>query len=126
MSSKSVATPDNQGVTWVELFFDLIFVFSITRLVGLMHHGFTWLAVGQVAMAFWFVWFAWGQFTWALNAANTRHNKDSTIHACGRGRCLRHGGDYPGCVPRSGFPIRSLLCWSATDGHFDIHCRFMA
>ena len=40
-----------------------------------MHHGFTWLAVGQVAMAFWFVWFAWGQFTWALNAANTRHNK---------------------------------------------------
>ncbi len=70
-----VATPENQGVTWVELFFDLIFVFSVTQLVGLLHDGFTWLAVGQVALAFWFVWFAWGQFTWALNAANTRHNK---------------------------------------------------
>jgi low temperature requirement protein LtrA len=69
-----VATPDGQGVTWVELFFDLIFVFSVTQLVGLLHDGFTWLAVGQVALAFWFVWFAWGQFTWALNAANTHHN----------------------------------------------------
>ena len=57
------------------MFFDLIFVFSVTQLVGLLHDGFTWLAVGQVAMAFWFVWFAWGQFTWALNAANTRHSK---------------------------------------------------
>jgi hypothetical protein len=56
-----VATPDGRGVTWVELFFDLIFVFSVTQLVGLLHDGFTWLAVGQVAMAFWFVWFAWGQ-----------------------------------------------------------------
>jgi len=70
-----VATPDGRGVTWVELFFDLIFVFSVTQLVGLLHDGFTWLAVGQFAMAFWFVWFAWGQFTWALNAANTRHSK---------------------------------------------------
>ena len=69
-----VATPDGQGVTWVELFFDLIFVFSVTQLVGLLHDGFTWLAVGQVALAFWFVWFAWSQFTWALNAANTHHN----------------------------------------------------
>ena len=47
----------------------------MTQLVGLLHDGFTWLAVGQVALAFWFVWFAWGQFTWALNAANTRNNK---------------------------------------------------
>jgi len=75
MPTNSVSTPDNQGVTWVELFFDLIFVFSVTQLVGLLHDGFTWLAVAQVALAFWFVWFVWGQFTWALNAANTRHNK---------------------------------------------------
>ena len=75
MTLNPVATPDGRGVTWVELFFDLIFVFSVAQLVGLLHDGFTWLAVGQVAMAFWFVWFAWGQFTWALNAANTRHSK---------------------------------------------------
>ncbi len=75
MTINPVATPEGQGVTWVELFFDLIFVFSVTQLVGLLHDGFTWMAVGQVALAFWFVWFAWGQFTWALNAANTRNNK---------------------------------------------------
>ena len=60
MTLNPVATPEGRGVTWVELFFDLIFVFSVTQLVGLLHDGFTWLAVGQVAMAF---WFAWGQFT---------------------------------------------------------------
>lgn len=42
------------------MFFDLIFVFSVTQLVGLLHDGFTWHAVGQVAMAFWFVWFSMG------------------------------------------------------------------
>ena len=71
MTINPIATPDGQGVTWVELFF----VFSVTQLVGLLHDGFTWIPAGQVALAFWFVWFAWGQFTWALNAANTRHNK---------------------------------------------------
>ena len=74
MVANPVATPANQPVTWVELFFDLIFVFSVTQLVGLLHSGFTWASVGQVALVFWFVWFAWGQFTWALNAADTRHH----------------------------------------------------
>lgn len=60
MTLNPVATPDGRGVTWVELFFDLIFVFSVTQLVGLLHDGFTWHAVGQVAMAFWFVWFSMG------------------------------------------------------------------
>lgn len=70
-SRKSYSSPEEQGVTFVELFFDLVFVFSVTQVVGLLHDGITWLSVGQAVLIFWLVWWAWTQFTWALNAADT-------------------------------------------------------
>ncbi len=60
-------------MTFVELFFDLVFVFSVTQVVGLLHHGLDWISVGQALLVFWLVWWAWTQFTWTLNAANTTH-----------------------------------------------------
>ncbi|MCB9907526.1 MAG: low temperature requirement protein A [Planctomycetes bacterium] len=65
--------PEGQGVTFIELFFDLVFVFSVTQVVGLLHHGLDWVHVGQALLVFWLVWWAWTQFTWALNAADTTH-----------------------------------------------------
>lgn len=59
---------------FVELFFDLVFVYSVTQVVGLLHHEFNWTGVGQAVLVFWLVWWAWSQFTWALNAANTEHH----------------------------------------------------
>ncbi len=69
----SIVSPEDQSVTFVELFFDLVFVFSITQIVGILHHGFSWGAVAQAVLVFWLVWWAWTQFTWSLNAANTDH-----------------------------------------------------
>jgi low temperature requirement protein LtrA len=60
-------------VTFVELFFDLVFVFSVTQVVRLLHHSLDWAGVGQAILVFWLVWWAWTQFTWALNAADTTH-----------------------------------------------------
>jgi low temperature requirement protein LtrA len=60
-------------VTFVELFFDLVFVFSVTQVVRLLHHGLDWITVGQALLVFWLVWWAWTQFTWTLNAANAAH-----------------------------------------------------
>lgn len=73
MSTVSISSPENQSVTFVELFFDLVFVFSVTQVVSLLHHGLDWLVLGQAILVFWLVWWAWTQFTWALNAGNTRH-----------------------------------------------------
>ena len=67
----SIASPEDQKVTFVELFFDLVFVFSVTQIVKLLHGGFDWIAVGQAILVFWLVWWAWSQFTWTLNAADT-------------------------------------------------------
>lgn len=68
-----VASPSDQRVTFVELFFDLVFVFCVTQVVRLLHDGVTWRSVGEVVLVFWMVWWAWTQFTWALNAADTTH-----------------------------------------------------
>lgn len=72
--SQAITSPEDQSATFVELFFDLVFVYSVTQVVGLLHHEFSWLGVGQSVLVFWLVWWAWTQFTWALNAANTEHH----------------------------------------------------
>lgn len=70
---RSIVSPEDQSATFIELFFDLVFVFSVTQVVSLLHHGLDWLAIGQAVLVFWLVWWAWTQFTWALNAADTTH-----------------------------------------------------
>jgi low temperature requirement protein LtrA len=73
MDSQQIVSPEEQPVTFVELFFDLVFVFSVTQVVGLLHDGLTWIALGQAVLVFWLVWWAWTQFTWSLNAMDTTH-----------------------------------------------------
>jgi low temperature requirement protein LtrA len=68
-----LASPEDQRVTFVELFFDLVFVFCVTQVVALLHDGVTWRAIGEAVLVFWLVWWGWTQFTWALNAADTTH-----------------------------------------------------
>jgi low temperature requirement protein LtrA len=68
-----IVSPDDQRVTFVELFFDLVFVFCVTQLVTLLHGRVDARSVGSALLVFWLVWWAWTQFTWALNAANTDH-----------------------------------------------------
>ena len=48
MSRASIVSPHDQSVTFVELFFDLVFVFSVTQLVGL---GGVALFIGGMAVA---------------------------------------------------------------------------
>ena len=73
VNNASIVSPHDQSVTFVELFFDLDFVFSITQAVGFLHHHLDWAGVGQTVLLFWLIWWAWTQFTWALNAADTTH-----------------------------------------------------
>ncbi|MCB0208511.1 MAG: low temperature requirement protein A [Anaerolineae bacterium] len=85
MKAQSIVSPEDQSATFVELFFDLVFVFSVTQIVGLLHEGITWITIGQAILVFWLVWWAWTQFTWALNAADTTHSlvELSTLVATG-------------------------------------------
>ena len=73
MAERSLVSPDDQKVTFVELFFDLVFVFGVTQVVKLFHDGITVGHTAQAILVFWLVWWGWTQFTWALNAADTTH-----------------------------------------------------
>jgi low temperature requirement protein LtrA len=68
----SIVSPHDQRVTFVELFFDLVFVFCVTQVVKLLGH-IDLPSAGSALLVFWLVWWAWTQFAWALNAANTDH-----------------------------------------------------
>ncbi len=66
--------PDDQAVTFVELFFDLVFVFAVTEITALTASHLTWSGVARSLLLFWLIWWAWTQFTWTLNPADTTHD----------------------------------------------------
>lgn len=66
-------SPEDQKVTFVELFFDLVFVFAVTQIVVLLHDDLSSQTIIQAIVIFWLVWWSWTQFTWTLNAADTTH-----------------------------------------------------
>ncbi len=67
----SISINEDQGATFVELFFDLVFVFAVTQVTGLVLHDLTLAGIGRAILIFWMIWWAWTQFTWALNPADT-------------------------------------------------------
>jgi low temperature requirement protein LtrA len=77
--SPPIVSPDDQKVTFVELFFDLVFVYCVTQVATLLHGHVDWQSAGSALLVFWLIWWAWTQFTWALNAANTEHPRIQVI-----------------------------------------------
>lgn len=77
--ASAIVSPDDQKVTFVELFFDLVFVYCVTQVVTLLHGHIDGRSAGSALLVFWLIWWAWTQFTWALNAANTEHPRIQVI-----------------------------------------------
>jgi len=62
-----------QGATFIELFFDLVFVYALTQVTSLLLHDLTWSGAARAVVVAWLVWWAWTQFTWTLSPADTTH-----------------------------------------------------
>ncbi|HEU4847046.1 MAG TPA: low temperature requirement protein A, partial [Rubrobacteraceae bacterium] len=73
VTQRPITTTEDQSATFIELFFDLVFVFAVTQTVSLIHEDLSWAGVGHAVVVFWLVWWAWTQYTWALNSADTTH-----------------------------------------------------
>ncbi len=54
--------------TYVELFLDLVFVFAVTQIAGVLGGNLNWAGFGRGLLLAWLVWWLWSQFTW-LGAA---------------------------------------------------------
>ena len=99
--SVSIVSPDDQRVTFVELFFDLVFVYGVTQVASLIHGHFDLKSAGSALLVFWLVWWAWTQFTWALNAANTDHHRVQGVTLLATAIAFLMGVGIPGALGAS-------------------------
>jgi low temperature requirement protein LtrA len=59
-------------VSTLELFFDLVFVFTVTQLSARLSHEITWSALGQVMLVLGLIWWMYAGYAWLTNAVSTR------------------------------------------------------
>jgi low temperature requirement protein LtrA len=68
-----VATRHPSGeerVTPLELFFDLVFVFALTQVTGLVSAKPTWAGLAQGLLVLGVLWWAWAAYAWLTNTVN--------------------------------------------------------
>jgi low temperature requirement protein LtrA len=63
-----VEAAEEQKVTPLELFFDLVFVLSFTQVTAAMAENPTWTGLGEGMLILAAVWWAWGGYAWLTNA----------------------------------------------------------
>jgi low temperature requirement protein LtrA len=59
-----------ERVTTLELFFDLVFVFTITQLTAIVYHAPTLRSVVQVVLMLGLIWWMYGGYVWMTNAVS--------------------------------------------------------
>jgi low temperature requirement protein LtrA len=59
-----------ERVTPLELFFDLIFVFAITQVTGLVVEDPTWAGLAKGLLVLGVLWWAWAAYAWLTNTIN--------------------------------------------------------
>ncbi len=64
---RAAGDPERQRATSLELFYDLVFVFSVTQVSHLLLNHLTWAGVGQSALVLMVVWWSWNYTTWVTN-----------------------------------------------------------
>jgi low temperature requirement protein LtrA len=62
------AAADTDRVTTLELFFDLVFVFTITQLTAVLDHAPTLRSLCQVILMLGIIWWMYGGYAWMTNA----------------------------------------------------------
>ena len=54
-------------VSTLELFFDLVFVFTITQLTSMLARDISFAAAGRVLLIFGLLWWMYGAYAWLTN-----------------------------------------------------------
>jgi low temperature requirement protein LtrA len=68
MADRSAALRDEERVTPLELFFDLVFVFAFTQVTGSIAADPTWAGMGEGLLMLGAVWFAWTSYSWLTDS----------------------------------------------------------
>ena len=81
--------PDRSArVSTLELFFDLVFVFTITQLTNVLVTGGDLVAIAQVVVIFGVIWWMYDAYAWLTNAIATDHLRHRLLLIGGMGGFL--------------------------------------
>ena len=67
---KGYLVEETRSASFVELFFDLVFVFGVTQIVAIIHGGLDWSTLWRAAIILALMWWAWTQYTWIAGYAD--------------------------------------------------------
>jgi low temperature requirement protein LtrA len=99
-------------VSTLELFFDLVFVFTITQLTGLLEAGVTLAAAGRVLLIFGVLWWMYGGYAWLTNERTPAQSPERLLLLVGMAGFLVIGLSIPHAFGQGGAHGRDGL-WTA-------------
>jgi low temperature requirement protein LtrA len=82
-------------VTTLELFFDLVFAFTLTQLTSLLSSRLSLVSVAQVLMIFGALWWMYGGYAWLTNARPPVHTTERILMLVGMAGFLTTGLAIP-------------------------------
>ncbi len=68
MTATQVEVREGAGVSTLELFFDLVFVFTITQLTSVLAHEASWKGLLQVSLMLGVIFWMYGGYAWLTNS----------------------------------------------------------
>jgi low temperature requirement protein LtrA len=114
-----------QRVSTLELFFDLVFVFTVTQLTAVLTHDLSWESLGQVMVMLALIWWMYAGYAWLTNSISTRELRQRAILLGGMAGYLVLALAVPGAFHGSGLAFgvgyfivvsvhSSLFIWTAS------------
>jgi low temperature requirement protein LtrA len=102
----SLVEPDRSArVSTLELFFDLVFVFTITQLTNVLVTGADVAAIGQVVVMLLVIWWMYDGYAWLTNAIATDHLRHRLLLIGGMGGFLVVSLAIPRAYEGEGVPF---------------------
>ncbi|MGZ4203529.1 MAG: low temperature requirement protein A, partial [Thermoleophilaceae bacterium] len=114
-----------ERVSTLELFFDLVFVFTVTQLTAVLTHDLSLKSFGQVVVMLALIWWMYGGYAWLTNSISTRGLRQRVILLGGMAGYLVLALAVPGAFHGSGLAFgvgylivvavhSSLFIWTAS------------
>jgi low temperature requirement protein LtrA len=83
-TADELVRPESEGegerrTSYLELFFDLVFVFAVTQVTSLVAHDPTARGFAHGALVFGLVWWAWSGYAWMTNAIDVERTETRVL-----------------------------------------------